>query len=284
MKTLIKEAQSVKLKDISEPTLKKRHVKIKMQAIGLCRTDLLVAQNVLSKDKHIVLGHEGSGIVVESDSKHFSINQKVIINPYFAEQGFMGLDFDGCIQEYVLVPESQVILNRNLAPNLAAYLEPVAASMAPHKIPELKSQYGAVWGDNRIAQLTFIILKNLGYNVDLLNLNTFNSLPNQYDYIIESVFDEQNLLAMSKALKPGATLIVKSRKMLPTPISTYNLLLKEIGFKFVNYYDFEKALLWLEQNQKLVTPLLGESFNVNNWQQAFDCASSSESKKIFITF
>lgn len=284
MKSLIKEARNVTLKDTDEPVLKKNHVKIKMQAIGLCRTDLLVAKNALAKDKHIVLGHEGAGIVVESESNLFSINQKVIINPYFGPQGFMGLDFNGCIQEYVVVPESQVILNEKLDHKIAAYLEPVAASMAPHKIPELKTQYGAVWGDNRIAQLTFNILKSLGYNIDLLTLESYDSQPDKYDYIIESSFDEQNLVAMTNALKPGAKLIVKSRKILQTPISTYNMLLKEIGIQFVNYYDFEKTLLWLYEHQQIITPLIGETFDVNDWQQAFDSASASESKKIFITF
>jgi threonine dehydrogenase-like Zn-dependent dehydrogenase len=60
------------------------------------------------------------------------------------------------------------------------------------------------------------------------------------------------------------------------------LVSKELTLKSVNYAAFEEALKWLIQHQQHIEPLLGESFNLENWEAAFSKAEAAESKKIFI--
>ncbi len=280
MKSLIKTNKGVKLVQVVEPTCDVDFVKIKVESIGLCRTDLFVAKDLIKTQDNLVLGHEFSGVVVESKSTKFKKGDKVAVNPLF-EDKFMGLDFDGCIQEYVVVPSSQVIKSKKLPYKVSAYLEPVAASMAVLKAISSKNKKIAVWGDNRIAELTYIILKTNGFNVERVNELT---QENYYDFIVETMFEEESLQKMIKMLKVEGTLIVKSRKKQLTGLISSDLVKKEITLKAVNYYSFEKSMKWLEKNHQEIEHLLGESYSIDNWEKAFDVANNAESKKIFINF
>jgi len=54
----------------------------------------------------------------------------VVVNPLYGNR-FMGVDFDGALCDEIVVPEEQVYrLPDSLGLREAAYLEPVAASMA----------------------------------------------------------------------------------------------------------------------------------------------------------
>ena len=68
MKSLIKTNKGVKLVQVVEPTCDVDFVKIKVESIGLCRTDLFVAKDLIKTQDNLVLGHEFSGVVVESKS------------------------------------------------------------------------------------------------------------------------------------------------------------------------------------------------------------------------
>lgn len=280
MKSLIKTEQGVKLVQINESICDIGFVKIKVNSVGLCRTDLLVAKNIIKTNDNLTLGHEFSGVIVESKSKKFKKGENVSINPCY-ENGFMGLDFNGCLQEYVVIPESQVIKNKKLSPKIAAYLEPVAASMAVLKAIYGKDIKVAVWGDNRIAELTYIILKTKGFKVDRVNDIT---QENYYDFIVETMFNEDSLQKIIKMLKVEGTLIIKSRKKQLTGLIASDLVKKEITLKAVNYYSFDKSMKWLENNYQEIEHLLGDSYFINDWENAFKIAEIEESKKIFIHF
>lgn len=282
MKSLIKQKEGVVLTNVLEEPLKEKCVKIKVNSVGLCRTDLFVANGNIPLNFDIVLGHEFSGTVVESMSSKFKKEDRVAVNPYF-ENGFMGLDFNGCLQEFVIVPEEQIIKNYHVSDKVAAYLEPVAASMAVLKACKDKKAKGAVWGKNRIAELTYIILQSEGYNIEWIDENSVVK-SNSYDYIIETLFDEKALKDIIKALKIEGTLVIKSRKKQPTGLIASELVSKELTLKCVNYYSFEDSMRWLENNHQKIEHLLGSSYHIEEWKEAFKEANSAESKKIFINF
>lgn len=285
MKALIKERgkDGIILKKVKMQNLENDSVKIKVCSVGLCRTDLFVANGIIPIDFDLVLGHEFAGVVVESKSQLFHVGDNVAVNPYFENKGFIGLDLNGCLQEMVCIPESQVIKNNFLSHKIAAYLEPVAASMAVLKACKNKKEKGAVWGKNRIAELTYIILKEKGYNIELLD-NDRQVEDNSYDYIIETMFDEKTLKLIIKALKKEGLLVIKSRKKQLTGIIASDLVSKELMLHCVNYYPFKDSMSWLEKNYELVEHLLGNSYHIDDWQIAFNIASEAESKKIFINF
>lgn len=285
MKSLIKFTQS-QTKLCENPTILEplpNEVLIQVKSVGLCRTDLFVSNGIIPLDYDIVLGHEFSGVIVKDPSNTYSIGQHVAVNPLYSNKKFMGVDFNGALTEYISVPLTQVISTNLESFKISSYVEPVAASMAVLKANINKEQKGAVYGKNRIAQLTFIILQSFGYNVEWLDENQQYE-NNSYDYIVETLFEETHLQIMLSLLKENGLLIVKSRKKQAIGINPGILVSKEICLQSVNYYDFHKTMKWLEENHSKIDCLLGESYHISDWEHAFNKAMNGESKKIFIHF
>lgn len=281
MRSLVKASDGIHLKEYKMPELKKGFVRINVKEVGLCRTDLFVADGTIKVDQDIILGHEFSGIIVETKSTLFKVNERVSVNPLF-DIRFMGLDFNGCLRDFIDVPEEQVIRAFDLDFKVAAYLEPVAASMAVLKVCHDKKAKGAVFGYNRIAELTYIILKEEGYNIEWIDEKNITDQDNEYDYVIETLFNEVYLSKIIKLLKKEGTLVVKSRKKQLTGLVASDLVAKELTLRCVNYYDFNKTMEWLISHQNTISHLLGDSYPLDDWRNAFDEAYKGESKKIFI--
>ena len=286
MKALYKTKDGVLLREINNKNLLPNCIRIKVKSVGLCRTDLLVANGTIPINNDIILGHEFSGIVINSNNHNLKVNDIVSVNP-LDTLGFMGLDWDGCLREFIDIPE-HLVIKSNFSPSfknykIMSYLEPVSASLAVLKSCNNKKIKGAVWGKNRIAELTYIILKNEGFNISWLD-ETIEYESSSYDYVIETLFDDINFQKIINILKPNGLLIVKSRKKQPVSIIPQDLVSKEINISSVNYYDFNKSMAWLEKNHSKIEHLLGESFYIDDWQKAFQKAYQAESKKIFIHF
>lgn len=284
MKALLKpQNEQVKLINIEKSLPNEYEVVIRVKSVGLCRTDLLVASGKIPVNKDIIIGHEFSGDVISGPSEW--INKKVAVNPLYGINQFMGLQFNGSLQEEINVPVCQLIEVDSISYKVAAYLEPVAASMAILNAKLNKNEKGAIYGKNRIAELTFIIAKSAGLNVDWLDEEQSSTfVENTYDYIIETLFTENDLKIMFNILKPHGKLIIKSRKKQPVAIEANDLVAKNLTMQAVNYYDFHKAMQWLEINSSKVEHLLGDSYPIEQWESAFERANKGESTKIFIHF
>jgi threonine dehydrogenase-like Zn-dependent dehydrogenase len=98
------------------------------------------------------------------------------------------------------------------------------------------------------------------------------------------MFEEESLQKMIKMLKKNGTLVVKSRKKQITGVIASDLVNKELKLNCVNYYSFNKSMKWLEKNNNKIKHLLGSSYDIKQWEKAFEEANSAESKKIFIKF
>jgi threonine dehydrogenase-like Zn-dependent dehydrogenase len=281
MKALIKNNTGISISNL-DLTVKENWVLLKVNTIGLCRTDLLVASGVISVNQEsIILGHEFSATVENDPLNIFTKGQIVGVNPLWNNK-FMGLDFDGAICEFIYVPHDKVIPTTLTDFKVIAYLEPVAASMAVLKAINKKTDKKvAIVGNNRISQLTKLILDTELIDCEILNEKELTQ-ENEYDVIIETVLNNDIFSAIIKALKPEKTLIIKSRKREPVNFQAVDLIAKEINIRSVNYYDFNKAMRWLENNYLLIQSLLGEAFPLTLWENAFAKANSGEQQKIFI--
>ena len=280
MKAIIKKNNQVVLTNLKKPLLKDNHSIVKISHVGICRTDLYVAKNLIKTKNNLILGHEASGTVIESKNQHL-LNQPVAINPFY-DQGFMGLNFNGALAEYVLVPDQQLIVCKKIDSKYAAYLEPLAASMAVLKYKKQLKGRGAIYGNNRIAQLTKIILNSYDINVDIIDENS--KTIKTYDFIIETKFNTDSINNILNLLKPNGILIIKSRNIDGALFNSSILVKKEISIFCVNYYDFLKTKKWLLKNHQKITHLLGDSYPLEKWQEAFKMSEKNETKKIFIEF
>lgn len=274
MNKLVKINGITKLVSADLPKIEQGKVTIMVVYVGLCRTDLYVANNIITND-NIVLGHEFSGIVVHDDTGNFQLMDSVTVNPLQYDK-FMGVDFDGCLQTYINV-EPQFVYKHNLPSIYAAYTEPFSASLSVIQYINHEQKIG-VYGDNRIASLTFAILKELNYNVDIVNLDS-NTM---YDTIIETEISSENTSLLISKINNNGQLIIKSRNILPVSFNLVECVRKSIKLQFSNYFDYNETLKYMENMSHIITPLLGKIYNISNWADAFNTASSNSSKKIFI--
>lgn len=275
----------VEMVDSTATMLFEDSILVNVLTVGLCRTDLFVAQGTIGTDKDkIVLGHEFCGRVAYDPKGIIESNTLIGFNP-LVDTKFMGLDFNGALAEQIWIPRSHVITvskNSALSYKEIAYLEPVAASAAALKVLPPNSTV-LIIGTNRIGALTKIILESEGHNVVFVHESELSSIPdNSFEYVLETVMTSEVVKEISRILVEGGTWILKSRKKTPVDIITTDFISKEIIIRSVNYYDFNKTMAWLEKNHEKINYLLGKSYSFSNWDEAFKDAMSNEKHKIFI--
>lgn len=267
-----------------EDKLNNREVIIKVDKAGICRTDIFVSNGIIPVDKETTLGHEFSGTIFKSNSLNFNEGDYVVVNPIFKDNSMLGLEHDGCFAEFVIVNEDQVYkFPSNLNAKLSAYIEPLAASLAPLKSKFIsKDNLGAVLGENRIGQLTYSIMKKNGYNVKLIE-KTENIPDCSFDYIIETLPNKKIFDEISRILKFNGTLIIKSRLRNYVEINLYNYLKKEIIIESLYYHNFEFSINYAINNYNDFIHLFGEEFPIEEWENAFNLSEKGD-KKIFFKF
>lgn len=284
MKAILKEQNSpVKLVNLPDPFFSSEqdseNILVQVKFVGICRTDIFVANGAIPVQSPIILGHEFSGVVIEAGSKSgFRPSDRVVINPLYGNK-FMGIHFDGALCEYIKVPAIQAyLIPENLDYKTAAYTEPVAASMAVLNSGLSAELKGAIYGNNRIAELTSIIMKSFGYNIQ--NISDASS-TDKYDYIIETVINSQIFSNILSRLKNGGTIVIKTRTNEPVSFVPGELVAKNITLKAVNYADFNKAIDWLARNKNNIQHLFGNEYLIEQIEEAIE-DSDDCSKKIFI--
>lgn len=243
---------------------------IRVQWVGLCRTDLRVATGEIAIQSPTILGHEFSGVVEGGSLDGVS----VVVDPLI-DGAFMGLARDGAISEYVAVPACNVYrLPAGLSLQVGAYVEPVAASMAVLKARIKKSARGAVAGVGRIADLTRLILDTEGYNVEVFSGDI------GYDYIIETSMVDATPYVNS--LRHGGLLVIKSRSYTPAMLPLAAIVAKEIQISGVNYASYPTALAWMVRNSEALSEYIGNVYSMDQHERAFAEALDCEQTKVFI--
>lgn len=257
----------------------KMDVLIKVSLSGICKTDIYVSEGKMGSTNDLILGHEFSGYVVESGNDSLKPGDFVACHPVFKDLRMLGVDFDGSFSEFIKVPSASCYAFSESYPKLAAYIEPIAASMAPLNLACVRDpqSQGVILGKGRIPKLTERVLRRAGCNVTVQEKLRSGTC----DYVIETAAEESLLDDALDALKPGGTLILKSRSPSKVPLDLYKIVRKQIKLEGCYYYDFSKTVEFAMQNKELFEPLLGDVYALDSWKTAFE-ASMHADKKIFL--
>lgn len=271
---------------------------IEVRIAGLCRTDVYAATGLIPVDAGRVLGHEFGGVVREVGLEvsaswlevsvaafpwvgcgHCDDCQSNPLQIFCSRRQFLGIDLDGCFAQFVVLPVDRVFkLPTGCSYQAAAYAEPLAAALGVLRAPLESGQRIAVQGSNRIASLTRLVLTEIG---GFQLTDTLESL----DLLIETGLDEAATQQAFKALKPGGTLVMKSR-----PHSTIDWPLrlqveKEIQTLALGYGSFQEALNYLAQRPRLFVPLWNRPTELDNWPELFSREQNgAEERKSFFCF
>ena len=256
--------------------------RVAIGTVGICRTDIQVAHGQIAVTEPRVIGHEFYGRVLEVGAAGAStgvrVGDFVSANPLFPkgdgalEQ--LGVERDGVLASDVILPAACLIRMPPLPGRRGAYLEPLAAAMAVLEAGLDPQTRGLVCGEGRIAELTRRVLAAAGFA-------HIERVPTgHYDFAVETGAD--TIASSVRALTPGGTLVLKSRPHAAVPLPLREILYKRIRLAGALYGDFKKAAVWLAEDTVNIDDLLGTTFPMSAFREAFDAASRGETTKCFI--
>jgi len=176
----------IRIKEIEKPNIGKKEILVKMQACGICGTDVM--EWYRKKNAPKVLGHEMSGSIVKIGEKvnNFKVNDRVFVshhvpcfNCYYCENEkhsacsslHNGNFYPGGFSEYIRIPEANIkygtfIIPEKMSFNEAAMIEPMACAVAGQNMLSLKKEQTIVILGSGISGLCHIMLAKIkGLNV-----------------------------------------------------------------------------------------------------------------------
>ncbi|MFX1531937.1 MAG: zinc-binding dehydrogenase [Promethearchaeota archaeon] len=148
MKAAIFDGQNLMVKKVEDPKINDSQVLIRVKSVGICGTDLAIANKSLPVPGPLILGHEFSGDVIEVGSEvdekwldkrvTSEINTNVDFNCYYCKQNnytqclsrkALGIDIDGALAEFIAV-ESYLLheIPDSISYDNATFIEPLAAA------------------------------------------------------------------------------------------------------------------------------------------------------------
>lgn len=286
MKVLVKDG--VKASLIDRNLVKSRdQVLVKICYVGLSRSDLMIFnQSLPSSNNGLILGSEAVGVVVDDPIGILSSGQFVGIVPGIPGS-FMGFDVDGVLVEMAYFNHNQLILSPHvqdiktiaLMPQVAASMAVVEAVMVNYK-PDNRI---ALIGKNFQSLLLEIIFKSFNISCDMVE--TPMSIPdNCYDFVIESVITQKTVDFACQILKHKGVFILRTKSYNDIHIKPIDVINKEIKIIATRYANFTEALVWVSKNENAIHSLIGNVFDISNYEIAFKEADHNTIKKIFISF
>lgn len=256
---------------------------VRVEMVGVCKTDIAAARGDLILPKSRILGHEAVGTVESvGGNSVFTPGDRVALVPWVhcgtcadCESGhsercchaeFLGVDRDGAFAEYVAMPErAAVLIPGSVDWKTAALLEPMAAARAVLEPLASASGTVALLGKGR-----FLSLLELAVRDSPRELNFPGYSPGTtYDWVIDAEGTRESLAQAVEAVRPGGTIIVKSRPSAPVEFPLRRAVQKEVSLKGANYASFDETMLWIGRHVDALAPLLGPTFTLSEFNAAF---------------
>ncbi|MBI4424565.1 MAG: alcohol dehydrogenase catalytic domain-containing protein, partial [Elusimicrobia bacterium] len=262
MKALVKDGAELGVREARRPEPGPGQVLVRVAVAAVCRTDLYAAEGRIPSLERVILGHELSGVVAACGrGAALPEGTRVAVMPvlpcgacalcrdgrgaWCPRRQLLGVDRDGAFAEYVAVPAGAVHpLPADLPFELAAYAEPVAASLAILKAGMLEDDRGVLYGDNRISRLNERVLA--AHGVRDVTVHAPGASPpledNAYDFAVESLATPAAAAALARAVRPGGVIVLRSRWRERLSIPLAAAVEKELRFHAVHYGPFEDAV------------------------------------------
>jgi D-arabinitol dehydrogenase (NADP+) len=152
-------ARSYAVKEVPAPEAGPGEVRIKVDQVGVCGTDLHIHEGDFNAVFPLIPGHELVGVVdqVGASAARFRVGEQVTVNPNvhcghceYCRSGRLilcenlkgyGSNFPGFLADYVVVPETLVFSVDGLPKDTAVFTEPAACAM--HGLETLDLRPGA---------------------------------------------------------------------------------------------------------------------------------------------
>jgi threonine dehydrogenase-like Zn-dependent dehydrogenase len=305
MAAVVKAGGKTTLREVPVPVVRSpEELIVRVMEAGICRTDLLAADNGIETSETLILGHEVSGIVEASGNGASTLREgdRVAVNPIgpcrrcercaggdesnCLTPTFLGLRRDGAFAELVRVSRDELFkLPDSLPFAHGAYAEPVAAVLAVLNAGIRPEERGLICGTNRIARLLQRVLAAKGFGVVECAeaLEDLREPAGRYDYAIEVSPKSDHFHMMLQAIRPRGKILLRSRIHEEVTLPLHQALPKEPVIHVVNYGSFQEAVDLLASRAIDVTDLLGPRYPLSAFAEAFAAAKSTEANKVFFS-
>jgi 2-desacetyl-2-hydroxyethyl bacteriochlorophyllide A dehydrogenase len=157
-------------------------VLVRVNACGVCGTDVHIVEGTSRSTPPVVLGHEYAGVVadVAEETKGAKVGQHVGIDPniscgtcFYCRLGLvhlcanlraLGVDIDGGMAEYCIVPVGQVyMLPQDMSSDVSAFIEPVSCAIHGIDLARIKPGDAVViLGGGTIGLIMLQLVRNTG--------------------------------------------------------------------------------------------------------------------------
>ena len=315
---VIEAQERARLRHSPLPEMKPGDILIKVDYVGICRTDLEVLDGTLGyyrdgvADFPIVPGHEYSGTIARiggnvRNRERFKIGERVV-GECIISRGEKGprrevgvINHDGAYSQYVVVPGYAVHkVPEGLDQKTAALTEPVAVVLRAKRRIEQRLSLGAkvaVIGAGPIGNLTAQVFDHGGYEVTVFDLNkerlslfsggiqTSTKVEGlgQFDVIVEVTGSKEVLEAILAQSRLNSTLLFLGFPYGDTKYNFENLVGQEkviVGSVGGDYEDFQTALKLLPELD--TKPFLEKEMPLTDFNEAWALHRTSKYLKIML--
>lgn len=302
MIALIKNKKGIVLENCTElKSLGANEVQIEVKMVGLCRTDWYVANGVIQTKTPLILGHECCGIIskIGSDITNCQIGDFVTIMPMLpcgkcsnCDKGdvencpnykFLGLHEQGVLTNYINIPRHIVYkVPTDMSYRLAAFSEPVAAALAIFTGNVNWNSEVVILGNNRFSRLIQLLIKyKLDKTIEIID-NIKGLSDRNYDVLIETGLEQKDIDFIIKTIRPGGTILLRSRNPKNLLIAPIELIKKQINIEAVGYGAFDHAIQTIYELKDILEEIMGPVHSIENFQKAFIDAEQDDFYKHFI--
>ena len=303
MLAVVKQDGATEVRQVPVPSVQgPDELVVRVMQAGICRTDLLAADNRLPTNATVILGHEFSGVIQAAGAQVRRLREgdRVAVNPIGAckacprcrdndetncfDPVFLGLRRDGAFAQFVRVPQTEVFkLPESLPFAYGAYAEPVAAVLAIFNAGIRPDERGLVCGTNRIAKLVERILRAKGFEaIECADAPEGLRAPaGGYDFAIETSPTPRHFAMMLQAIRPKGKIVLRSRVHQHVEFPLQLALPKEPVIHVVNYGSFQEAVDLLAARAIDLDDLLGRQYPLEAFAEAFVDARANEASKLF---
>ena len=314
MKAICYEGEmKIAVKQIEKPVPKDGEVLIKVAYAGVCGSDMTIYFGKHPRAKAgLVRGHEFSGFIC-SESK-FPMGALVTVYPYLGcgkcsccKRGevhlceninLIGIDSNGGMAEYVVVPEENIYLvPEDISNQLAAFIEPVGITVhAVRKGGYEKGKNVVVFGAGAIGLSCALTLRsfgaekilvidpveeriklaeNLGFDIVPLEKNQLEAIMEYTngegaDYVYDCAGHQSVVDILPDSVKVGGKIVIVAGYKVPPTMNFQKGMFREFSIQFVrncSNSDFEKAVELINSNYgKLLNCILP----IEDAQKGFD--------------
>jgi threonine dehydrogenase-like Zn-dependent dehydrogenase len=304
------DGKSIRLRsDLAGPAPQDGEVALKVRRVGICDTDLQLAQGYMGFQG--ILGHEFVGETSDGTRVTAEINNpcrrcetclsgRTHHCPFRTVLGI--LRHDGAMADRVTVPA----LNIHAIPSViedrrAIFIEPLAAAFRiVEQIPLEPGVRMAIIGDGKLgllctwaarasgAEITLVgkhpdKLAPAGSGVSTVRLEDASKLGRPFDVVADCTGSPTGLPTALGLVRPLGTVVLKTTVAGDYAINLAPIVIDEVTIVGSRCGPFPRAIEALASGEVDPTPLLGPEFPLDRADEAFTAASAKGARKITLT-